>query len=377
MRNKILGILFAIACISGFAGAALAQMESGNYSIVGSVFSAGGAPAASANYGINATLGQPTPLMGGYYGTESATYQHYPGFWFALSTSSSTTTTTVQPTTTSSSTTTSIIPTTSSSSTTTSIQPTTSSSSTTTSIKPTTSTTSSTTTSIINDVQLSAAATCQPKDVFNTSPSNLESIYVSATLPIPAGDYTFYLVQNRTSWNNGDTICSPSCVTSKSIAVDSHGHFCDLLWTPPVDDNNFYDIILDTNGNGIFDLRTDFIDSLTAVGATTTLIELTSFAALPKSSEVILAWSTESEIDNAGFNLYRAEAENSNYIRINASLIPAKGSSTQGASYEFIDSDVQNRVTYYYRLEDIDLSGKSTIHGPVSATPRLIYAIVK
>jgi hypothetical protein len=108
-----------------------------------------------------------------------------------------------------------------------------------------------------------------------------------------------------------------------------------------------------------------------------TVISLSSFTATPKNNAVTLEWSTESEIDNAGFNLYRSETENGNYIKINTSLIPSKGSSTQGASYEFIDSDVQNRKTYYYKLEDIDLNGKSTTHSPVSATPRLIYAIGK
>ena len=38
-------------------------------------------------------------------------------------------------------------------------------------------------------------------------------------------------------------------------------------------------------------------------------------------------------------------------------LIPAKGASTQGAAYEFIDTNVQNRKTYWYKLEDIDLNG--------------------
>jgi hypothetical protein len=33
--------------------------------------------------------------------------------------------------------------------------------------------------------------------------------------------------------------------------------------------------------------------------------------------------------------------------------------------------DVKNRETYWYKLEDIDLNGKSTMHGPVSATSRL------
>jgi hypothetical protein len=108
-----------------------------------------------------------------------------------------------------------------------------------------------------------------------------------------------------------------------------------------------------------------------------TLITLSAFNAIPKSNKVILQWSTESEIDNAGFNLYRSESENGNYTKINSSLIPAKGSSTQGASYEFTDNNVQNRKTYYYKLEDIDLNGNSTMHGPVSATPRLIYGIGK
>jgi len=107
------------------------------------------------------------------------------------------------------------------------------------------------------------------------------------------------------------------------------------------------------------------------------IIELASFYATPKAGKVILNWSTESEIDNAGFNLYRADAENSEYTKINTSLISAKGSSIQGAAYEFTDNNVQNRKTYYYKLEDIDLKGTSTMHGPVSATPRLIYGLSK
>jgi hypothetical protein len=106
-----------------------------------------------------------------------------------------------------------------------------------------------------------------------------------------------------------------------------------------------------------------------------TLIELSSFTASPKINKVVLQWSTESEVDNAGFNLYRAESEKGNYIKINDSLAIAKGSPSQGASYEFIDDNLQNRKTYYYKLEDLALNGKSTMHGPVSATPRLIYGI--
>ncbi|MCX5902696.1 MAG: VCBS repeat-containing protein, partial [Proteobacteria bacterium] len=175
------------------------------------------------------------------------------------------------------------------------------------------------------------------------------------------------------------------------------------LWTEHSLDNNINypgDISLnDIDGDGVLDVvvagmgdnqivwyknklytpttTTTIIPTTTTTTVPATVIQLSYFAATPKAGKVILQWNTEAEIDNAGFNIYRAESETGKYSRINDSLVPAKGSSTQGASYEFTDTDVQNRKTYYYKLEDIDLSGKSTMHGPVSAMPRLLFGILK
>ena len=115
----------------------------------------------------------------------------------------------------------------------------------------------------------------------------------------------------------------------------------------------------------------------TTTTAPATLINLSSFTATPKFSKVIIQWSTESEIDNAGFNIFRSTSETGEYLKINDSLIPAQGSANQGSSYEFADKDVKNRKTYYYKLEDIDLNGMSTFHGPVTATPRLLFRFFK
>jgi hypothetical protein len=107
----------------------------------------------------------------------------------------------------------------------------------------------------------------------------------------------------------------------------------------------------------------------------TTSISLGAFTAVPGRKIIFISWKTETEIDNAGFNLLRSETEKGEYAKINTSLIPAQGSSTQGTSYEFVDTDVKNRKTYYYKLEDIDLNGTSTMHGPVIATPRWFLGI--
>ena len=135
--------------------------------------------------------------------------------------------------------------------------------------------------------------------------------------------------------------------------------------------------------NGTWDVVCDTITTTTTQLSTTTttapatLVDLSTFTATPKFSKIILQWSTASEIDNAGFSLYRSESENGEYIKINDSLIPAQGNSTQGAFYEFVDKDVKNRKIYYYKLEDIDVNGVSTFHGPVTATPRLLFRFFK
>jgi len=103
-----------------------------------------------------------------------------------------------------------------------------------------------------------------------------------------------------------------------------------------------------------------------------TLIELSTFVAVPGFTKVLIIWETDAEVDNQGFNLYRADAEDGEYERINDSIIPPRG---EISTYVFVD-DVDDMKTYYYRLEDIDTYGISTFHGPVSATPNVLFALL-
>ena len=98
-----------------------------------------------------------------------------------------------------------------------------------------------------------------------------------------------------------------------------------------------------------------------------TLVEMSSLKTVPGDKKVTIEWETASEIDNAGFNIYRAEG----FKKINADLIPAEGSPTEGAAYEFTDDNVSNWKRYFYVVEDLDTEGVSTLHGPVKAVPKM------
>lgn len=99
-----------------------------------------------------------------------------------------------------------------------------------------------------------------------------------------------------------------------------------------------------------------------------TAVELATFTITPAASDTLLVeWQTATEIDHAGFNVYRSGSEafdRTNATQLNAELIAAQGSFGQGASYSLLDEAVPVGVWYYF-LEDIDIYGVSTVHDPL------------
>lgn len=85
----------------------------------------------------------------------------------------------------------------------------------------------------------------------------------------------------------------------------------------------------------------------------------------------VINWRTGYEVDNLGFNIYRDER--GQRIKLNPSIIAgsalfagARTPLTAGQSYEWTDSTGDQGMQYW--LEEIDLSGASVWHGPVTAT---------
>lgn len=100
------------------------------------------------------------------------------------------------------------------------------------------------------------------------------------------------------------------------------------------------------------------------------------------SATVTVEWSTASELNTAGFNLYRGETQDGPFTRINAELIPASPDPLIGGSYVFTDTAVVAGRTYYYQLEDVETSGAATVQGVVEVKadggldPALLIALV-
>jgi hypothetical protein len=81
---------------------------------------------------------------------------------------------------------------------------------------------------------------------------------------------------------------------------------------------------------------------------------------------VVVRWQTASELDTAGFNVYRSDSPGGPFIKVNDELIPASPDPVNGGSYSFTDVDVDPGSTVYYQLEEVDNNGNTQRHGPIT-----------
>jgi hypothetical protein len=72
---------------------------------------------------------------------------------------------------------------------------------------------------------------------------------------------------------------------------------------------------------------------------------------------VEVTWETATELETAGFNLYRSQSPTGDFEWINEEegLIASEGEATSGATYHYIDEDVEAGKTYFYLLEEVEI----------------------
>ena len=98
----------------------------------------------------------------------------------------------------------------------------------------------------------------------------------------------------------------------------------------------------------------------------------------PVTGHVDITWITESELNNAGFNILRGESRDGAFKVVNVKgIIAGHGTMGERHVYTFTDATAKPNVVYYYRIEDVSLSGQRTtlrtthLRGNVSGVGKL------
>ena len=105
--------------------------------------------------------------------------------------------------------------------------------------------------------------------------------------------------------------------------------------------------------------------TFTGSGDTPLPVQLSSFTGTAQEGAIKLEWSTQSEINNLGFNIYRASRQDQKFQKINGSMIAGAGTSSEKKLYVFTDIHISKAGTYFYKLEQRDIDGQSEWHGPI------------
>ena len=106
-------------------------------------------------------------------------------------------------------------------------------------------------------------------------------------------------------------------------------------------------------------------------------VSLSFFRPTLEDSEVVIRWTTESELDNAGFNILRSDTRNGEFTQVNAQLIQGKGTTAERSTYKWVDTSAKPGAVYYYQIEDVSFAGERStftttkLKGLISAKGKL------
>jgi hypothetical protein len=121
---------------------------------------------------------------------------------------------------------------------------------------------------------------------------------------------------------------------------------------------NKFQFQLRTDGNTVADGW--YVDDIIVFVYGIVPVELSSFTATAFNTEVVLNWTTSSELNNMGFEIERKSLLN-NYGWQTIGFVEGSGTSTNVRDYTFTDKN-PIRGTLLYRLKQIDFDGSFRIY---------------
>ena len=208
-----------------------------------------------------------------------------------------------------------------------------------------------------------------------------QGIAIGSGTTVSSGGSTLYLSGNWTDEGTFDadtgrvvfngtgrqTISGASGETFYNMIVDGSPDTVELLDNITVNDTALV-IAGNLNENG-YKLNLGPHGVLIASqGDISLAVQATDFVAAANTGSVTISWKTQSEVNNAGFDILRKDSAISDFgSRIsNWKLIASYttddslrglGTSSTGRSYDFTDDHVTSGATYRYKIESISASG--------------------
>ena len=86
-------------------------------------------------------------------------------------------------------------------------------------------------------------------------------------------------------------------------------------------------------------------------------VTLSYFRAEHTDAGVLLKWTTESEVDNAGFYIYRSQGKDGEFKVVNPTMLQGAGTTGERNRYTWTDTTAKPNTVYYYRIEDVSHAG--------------------
>jgi len=193
-------------------------------------------------------------------------------------------------------------------------------------------------------------------DPLSTTSIDLGSIEYRGLVDVDYYEYTF---DGGLLENNAKTYIIEFTIPRLLFGTDdpTEGESIGIRWVEGCRNDGDEDVATISLGGGDVDPPTPIILSL--------------FTAEYVSNSLNLLWTTQTEIDNSGWNVYRGESfdalQNDETMQVNSILIPGSGTTSEPTDYSFTDVyPVEANNTYWYWIESIDGAGITQTYGPVS-----------
>ena len=87
-------------------------------------------------------------------------------------------------------------------------------------------------------------------------------------------------------------------------------------------------------------------------------VELSFFRPTLEDGEIVIRWTTESELNNAGFNIYRSDTSTGEFTKVNEQMIQGNGTTGERSTYKWVDTTAKPNAVYYYQIEDVSFAGE-------------------